>query len=552
MSEQSKEQELAEAEARQAIAIKLASQAWRLNNLYWVEDENGNKVKFRPRWEQRELHNNLHDLNAVLKCRQPGISTYCAILMLDFALFTPNKTSGIIDKTDEDAKRKLDKIRFAYEHLDDPDDETTAAIGLLLKQTIRLTTDNTKELAFSNDSKVWAGTKMRGGTLQFLWITELGYTSYYNPDQAEEIKKGALNTVHAGNRIIVESTHEGGKFGVWYNILKLAMEARAPLSIVDWAFHFFAWHKHTAYAIDPPPSWQPDADHVTYFKELLGEGIALTPGQRFWYAKKHASIGESMKSEFPSTPQEAFEAVIKGAIYGKLISALRAKKRIVDYEHDPAKPLYTFWDIGNSDFTAIWLIQFSGRDICALAYRCSSGQIPSFYAGIVREWERDYEIPIATHYLPHDARNKQFGAKSAEDQLRAAGLNNLIVVDRTPDVWSSINYLRSILPRFVFHKTNCGHSWNHDGRDMPSGIQCLEGYHTKEDASSGVIREMPVHDETSHGSDALRTCSEADERGLIPGSTMAPQYSKPQVILAGWNGTRPGSPLPRPRVILNR
>ena len=33
----------------------------------------------------------------------------------------------------------------------------------------------------SNGSKVWAGTKMRGGTLQFLWITELGYTSYYNP-----------------------------------------------------------------------------------------------------------------------------------------------------------------------------------------------------------------------------------------------------------------------------------------------------------------------------------------------------------------------------------
>lgn len=550
------DEEQREAEARQEVATKLASQAWRLNNLYWVEDENGKKVKFRPRWEQRELHNNLHDLNAVLKCRQPGISTYCAILMLDFDLFTPHKTSGVIDKTDEDAKRKLDKIRFAYAHLDDPGDpkepSTTAAIGSLIKQTVWLVTDNAKELEWSNGSKVWAGTKMRGGTLQFLWITELGYTSYYNPEQAEEIKKGALNTVHAGNRIIVESTHEGGKFGVWYNILKLAMEARAPLTIVDWAFHFFAWHKHSAYAIEPPPGWKPDKDRAEYFAGLAREGIALTLAQTFWYSKKEDSIGASMKSEFPSTPQEAFEAVIKGAIYGKHVSALRAKKRIVDFEHDTAKPIYCFWDIGYSDFTAIWLLQFSGRDVCALAYRCSSGQIPAYYAAIAKEWERIYGIPISTHYLPHDADSKEFGGKSPREHLVAAGLANIVVVPRTPDLWNGINHLRSLLPRFVFHRTNCGHTWSHEGRDMPSGIQCLEGYHTKEDAGSGVIRETPVHDENSHGCDALRTFAEADERGLVPGSTSAPQYAKPSVIMAGWNGPRPGSSLPRPRVILNR
>ncbi len=499
-----------EAAAKAEIQRKLNSQAYRLGNLYYIEDKNGKKVKFRPNWEQKELHNNLHSKNAVLKCRQPGISTYCAILMLDFSLFGSNKTSGVIDKTDDDAKRKLEKIRFAYEHLDDPDDPTTAAIGALIKQTVKLDADNKKELAWSNGSKVWAGTSMRGGTLQFLWITELGYTSFYNPQQAEEIKKGALNTIHAGNRIIVESTHEGGKFGVYYNILKQAMEAIDPLSPMDWRFHFFAWWRHSGYSQEVPLGWTPDKEHAAYFATLAVRGIALTDGQKLWYAKKHAEIGDAILSEFPSTEDEAFEAVVKGAIYGKHITDLRAKKRIVDFEHDRQMPFYTFWDIGYSDFTAIWLVQFCGRDICAVAYRCNCREAPPYYVAIIREWERKYEMAVRTHFLPHDADAKEKSGKSYRDYLREAGMANVQVVIRTPDEWLGINHLRSLLPRFVIHKTECGKPWQHDGREMPSGTQCLEGYHTKEDAGSGVIRENPVHDSTSHACLAKGTFVEMD------------------------------------------
>lgn len=538
-----------ETEAKAEIQRKLSSQAFRLANLYWVEDEHGKKVKFRTRWEQRELHNNLHTQNVVLKCRQPGISTYCAILMLDYALFCPNKTCGVIDKSDDFAKKKLDKISFAYEHLDDPDDPTTASVGAYLKAAIWLKTDNKKEFELSNGSKIWAGTSMRGGTLQFLWITELGHTSFYNPEQAEEIKKGALNTIHAGNRIIVESTHEGGKFGVFYNILKLAMEAVEPLSSMDWKFHFFAWWRHTGYTLETPAGWKPDAEHETYFKSLSEKGIALTDGQKYWYVKKHGSIGDAILSEFPSTEDEAFEAVVKGAIYGKHITQLRAKKRIVDFEHDRQMPFYTFWDIGFSDFTAIWLLQFCGRDICAVAYRCNCQEAPPYYVAIIREWERKYEMAISTHFLPHDADSKEKSGKSYRDYLREAGLANTQVVIRTPDEWLGINHLRSLLPRFVFHKTNCGQIWARDGVEMPSGINCLEGYHTKEDAGSGVIRETPVHDANSHGASALRTYAESDLRGLIPG-TSGVVVTPRSAILAGWNAPRPMSHQPRRAIII--
>jgi hypothetical protein len=301
--------------------------------------------------------------------------------------------------------------------------------------------------------------------------------------------------------------------------------------------------------MNPPPGWAPDKDHAEYFAELEKEGIVLTEAQKFWYVKKHASIGDSIKSEFPSTPQEAFEAAIKGAIYGKIVSALRVKKRIVDFEHDPGRPLYAFWDIGYSDFTALWLLQFCGRDVCALAYRCNTQQLPAYYAAIAKEWERTYGIPIAMHYLPHDAGHKEFGGKSAEDHLREAGITNITIVPVIRDQWTGINHLRSLLPRFVLHKTNCGKIWSKDGRDMPSGIGCLEGYHTMESAATGIIRETPVHDENSHGADALRTFAEAEMRGMLPGSTAIISETKRTVVLAGWNAER-GRPQVR-RAILN-
>lgn len=538
-----------EREAQTRIAQLLGSQSWRLNNLYWVENERGQKVKFKPRWEQRELHNNLHTFNAVLKCRQPGISTYCAILMLDLVLFSPNKVCGIVDKTDEDAKRKLEKITFAYDHLGDPADPTTAAIGAYVKAAVYQIVDNKKEFALSNGSRIWAGTGFRGGAIQFLWWTEAGFTSYYHPDKAKEVKKGAFNTVHAGSRIIVESTHEGGKYGEWYAILKLAMEAKAPLSALDWAFHFFPWHKHAAYQLTPPANWRPDTDLEKYFNELATSGIILTNEQKFWYAKKAETNVDAMKSEFPSLPEEAFEGVIRGAIYGRLMSALRAKRRIVDFEFERGFPIYAFWDIGYSDYTSMWLLQFAGRDTLALEYRCNTQQLPSFYVAVAREWERKYEQPIVNHFLPHDAGHKEFGGKSPEEQLRDAGLTNIIIVPRIDDKWTGINHLRSIMPKFVFHRTNCGKSWFHDGQEMPSGIECLENYHTRESGATGQIREEPVHDVNSHGSDAIRTYAEADARGLIPGSTAAPKFDgPPKVILAGWNAPRPGTPF-RPRVI---
>jgi len=519
-----------EEQARAGLTKLLSDRTWRLNNLYWVQDAHGRKVKFRMNWAQQALYTALWWLNVVLKARQLGISTFCAIFILDRILFTADQTCGIIDKTDDDAKKKLDKVKFAYDHLDDTDDPATAKLGVLLKQGRGVKTRNEHEFELTNGSKVWAGTSLRGGTVQVLWVSELGYIAYHFPEKAKEIAAGALNTVHPGSIILIESTHEGGKYGLNYRMVKLAQEAPRILTKLDWRFHFFPWWKHPGYVLALTGPLILTAEQIIYFEELAKEGVTLTEEQKHWYIKKARTDPDSMLKEFPATPEEAVNAVVTGAIYGKLMSRLRRSRRIIDFEADRNAPLYTFWDIGFSDFTAIWLLQFVGRDVCALNYFSWHGETAPFYAAKVVEWERRYKRPILANYLPHDA-NKVEGmgsGKTTRQFLAEAGLTNIKIVPRVPDLWIGINQLRAQLPLFYFHKTDCDLPFDCVDLILPSGIAALEGYHTKIDATSGGIKEEPVHDEASHGSSALRTFAEAHALGMIEGVSIVAKTSKRQ------------------------
>lgn len=517
----------AQVKAEKAIADKLSNRAWRLNNLYWIEDENGKKRKFRLNWAQRAFFAAMWWLNVILKARQLGMSTFIMLAQLDRCLFNANQTCGLIDKTDDDAKKKLTRQKFAYDHLDDPDDPVTAELGAGIKQAVALIVENKKELEFSNGSKIWAGTSLRGGTVQFLWISELGYIAFHFPDKAREIKDGALNTVHAGNMVVIESTHEGGKYGLNYAMIKLAQEAPAQMTAMDWRFHFFAWHKDPKYTLPLVGPLVLDREMTEYFAQLdAKDGIKLTPEQKHWYVKKRATQGDAMGKEFPSTPEEALNAVVQGAIYGKIVSKLRRERRITDFAHHRIAPLFTSWDVGQSDFTAVWLLQLVGLDICIVDFYENHSEQPAHYVAKVREWERKYEMPVTTNLVPHDADHRGPGGKTWVDYAKEAGLTNIKVVPRTPDVWVGINYLRALLPRCYIHLANCGREWKRDETPMPSGIAALEGYHTQTETSEGSIKEMPVHDACSHPCDALRTFAEAHARGMLEGTSTTARETK--------------------------
>ncbi len=246
-----------------------------------------------------------------------------------------------------------------------------------------------------------------------------------------------------------------------------------------------------------------------------------------------------VKREYPSTLDEALSVPMAGTIYGDVVDQLREKHRISEFPAEASCPAYTFWDIGLSDFGCIWLVQFVGRDILLLDYATACGEPASWFADTVRQWELKHVVTVRKHYLPHDVETRERSSgKSYKDALIIAGMDRryLQTVPRTPDLWLGINELRGLLPRAFIHSTNCGTTTQFGAVTIPSGIDCLEFYHKREQtAAGGVIYEDPVHDQYSHGADALRTMAEAYRQGLIEGTSFVARdnRSKPVTVLRG-------------------
>ncbi len=136
--------------------------AWRLNNLYWITDADGQRIPFKMNWAQESLYENIHYLNLILKARQLGFTTFIQLIMLDACVFLPNQRAGVIAHNREDAEAFFtDKVRYPYDQLPDGVKEMNPA-----------TQDAARMLRFLNNSTLRVGTSLRSGTFQYLHISE--------------------------------------------------------------------------------------------------------------------------------------------------------------------------------------------------------------------------------------------------------------------------------------------------------------------------------------------------------------------------------------------
>lgn len=468
----------------QKLKSMLGNQRWRLSNLYYIRDPSGLKIKFNPNWAQEDFLNNLHYFNVVLKARQLGFSTLIVIYMLDAALFNSNHRCGIIDAGIGDAKKKLKTIKFAYDCLPE-----------WLKAEIPMTVRAVETVEFGNGSGISVGTSHRGDTLQKLHVSEYGKIAARYPEKAREIKTGALNTVHAGQQIFVESTAEGQQ-GEFYELVQLSrrlLDEGRPLSPMDPKFHFYPWYKCPTYELSGQDAANTlvTVQDTEYFEKL---GVPLTGGQKAWYVKKAAVQGEDMKREFPATPEEAFEASTEGAIYEKQMRLVRNNGQITHVPHEPSKRVFTFWDLGKgSDYTSIWFFQHIGDKYRFIDYHESHNEGWEFYAKLLAAKPYVYE----EHYLPHDADTKIAGRvmSTTKQELHELGVRPIKVVPRTGDLWGDLKgKCRATLPRCFFDEKKCA-----------IGIKHLDNYRREWDEKMGTWKDRPRHDDASHGADAWRT-----------------------------------------------
>lgn len=478
-----------QSEAEQVAQFKklVSSYAWRIQNLYKIKSTDGKAITFAPNWAQRNFIDNAHYFNVILKARQLGFSTYIDIHGLDRCLFFANQSFGIIAQGEKEAQGLLANCRFAYENLPQ-----------WLRDEVRLTKDNTETLEFSNGSKIVADISLRSGTYQVLHVSEFGKTSAKFPEKAKEIKTGAFNTVHLGNQIFVESTAEG-QGGEFFNLVKHARElqdAGKELGMLDPKFHFYPWYKNPNYALSDNEARRValDTEMFEYFDKLKEEhGLDFTPEQKAWYAKKAKSMGEDMRREFPTTPDESFAASVEGAIYARQMRILREQKQITRVPYEPNALVHTFWDFGSANYMAIWFFQQVGRERRFIRYYQHSGKDFRDYIDYMRKQPYLY----GDHFVPHDGnttRLMETGNKTYKQVMEGLGLTNIKVVPVTKSKWQDIEFVcKPALLAVWMDEVNCS-----------EGIKCLDNY-KKEKNKDGIWLNEPKHDEFSDGADAFRT-----------------------------------------------
>jgi hypothetical protein len=519
----------------QALKDRLSNKDWRMRNLYLILDEEGRTVPFIMRGEQEQFLRERHNRNFIPKARKLGMSTAIVLANLDDCIFNGNLAAGIIDLTKDDAFAKLSMARFAWASGPIHPDPAIAALWKSLHKANPLEKDAGGEMVWRNGSRITAGVAFTGRTPQRLHISEFGPISAKFPAKATGIKRGAFNSLPPGGIIDIETTMEGGQWGECYSIFQLSLEAAKfdALTPLDWRLHFFPWWGHPSYVL---PGVKPGrAETVEYFDGLKTKyGIEIPLDRQAFYERRKAEQGEEMWQQFPSVIEEVDRQIVPGQIYPEM-KTLRSTKRVSEFAQEKGYPLFTAWDLGSSDNMAGSLIQPAGKAHNFLAGCVGEGAGAAGVAEVIRKWEEEFG-PILTHFLPHDCEITDKGSgKTYLQQLVECGIprKNIAVVPRIPDLWVGIDEVRRILPNCWFHSRMDEPIFSESGAKLPSLVGRLEGYRKKLDSSTGIVRDVPVHDLCSHYADSVRTYAEALSRGLVRGNVQ--RVATAQVV-SGFRG----------------
>lgn len=249
------------------------------------------------------------------------------------------------------------------------------------------------------------------------------------------------------------------------------------------------------------------------------------------------SVLETERLELKRRDPDAYDHVwggkcrqwLDGAIYANELRGAFEAKHIGSVPWDENSKVYTAWDIGSTDDTAIWWYQIVGGEIHIIESYAKSGGSPSHFASQITGRKTTIDIidgePVvirgeplpglehrqkydyACHWLPHDARAKTLAAsgKSVQQQLEAAlGYGNIRITPRL-SIEDGILAARTTFPRCWFDETACS-----------EGLRALRKYRREMQADEVSLQRSPKHDWTSHYADAFRYLAVAWREEVLP------------------------------------
>lgn len=183
--------------------------------------------------------------------------------------------------------------------------------------------------------------------------------------------------------------------------------------------------------------------------------------------------------------------IADGAIYKSEFEKIKRENRICKVPHDLNLPVYTGWDLGILDSTAIWFCQVYGKEKRIIDYHEASDEPLAYYARILDEKVQKYGYRYGKNFAPHDiaARDLSSGV-SREQTMASLGYRMTKGARLGPE--DRIEATRQFLGDCWFDADKCSH-----------GIRALQNYRREFNDKLDQFKAHPVHDWASHGSDAF-------------------------------------------------
>ncbi|MHA3059920.1 PBSX family phage terminase large subunit [Acinetobacter sp. ANC 4636] len=183
--------------------------------------------------------------------------------------------------------------------------------------------------------------------------------------------------------------------------------------------------------------------------------------------------------------------IADGAIYKSEFEQIKRENRICKVLHDPNLQVYTSWDLGILDSTAIWFFQVYGKEIRVIDHYEANNEPLAHYARILDEKKQKYGYNYEKHFAPHDIAARDLSSGVSREQTMAS-LGYRMTKGARLGVEDRIEATRQMLKNTWFDAENCKH-----------GIRALQNYRREFNDKLDQFKPTPVHDWASHSADAF-------------------------------------------------
>lgn len=288
-------------------------------------------------------------------------------------------------------------------------------------------------------------------------------------------------------------------------------------------------------------AWEADPDVYTSTLTVDDTPVFTEPQMvriRRQTVERFVARGQSEEEANAFVDQEyycSWESPVIGSYFGAGMRRAKDEGRITRVPHEELLPVETWWDLGVDDSMSIWFVQLFNREIRLIDYFESSGEGFAYYSRVLKGQQEDFErmkyYNYSRHFGPHDIKVRNMGedARTRLEVAKSVGIK-FTPVKRVGMKEEGHEAIRSILSRCWFDEVNC-----------KRGINALKGYKKDWNEKMMVYEDHPVHDWTSHGTDAFQTGAltkptmpTGDEGGRVTRTT--PRNSRRQTTYATPDG----------------